>query len=100
MVQKFLAVKHSEHLYRVRHEIFQLCQCLYTMIQTVFLWYKVLSVFKHNVFILKFHGFMFLLDLITSKFSFFRRVAYLGMVLVFPDMPSFCQKLSSLTSLG
>ena len=35
---------------------------------------KVLSVFGHNFFTLKFHCFMFLLNFITSKYSFFRRL--------------------------
>ena len=35
---------------------------------------KVSSVSKHNFFILKFHCFMLLLNFITSKYSFFRRI--------------------------
>ena len=64
-------------LYRVRHKIFWLCQCWYTISNTFFLrsfspslvslLTKVLSVCRHKFFILKFYCFMFLLNFITSK---------------------------------
>ena len=54
---------------------------------------KILSVSKHNFFIVKFHCFMFLLNFITSKNSFFfitYKYSYLGMVPVLnmPNMQS------------
>ena len=53
---------------------------------------KVLSVFEHNFFILKFHGFILLLNLIIFKYSFFRRIIqvwyrYFQICLVFGQFP-------------
>ena len=51
---------------------------------------KVLSVSEHSFFILKFYCFMLLLNFISSKYSFFRRISYIDMVSIFRDMSSKC----------
>ena len=38
---------------------------------------KVLSVSKHTFFILEFHCFMLLINFVTSKYSFFRKIIYI-----------------------
>ena len=69
-------------------ELIQYCQCYYTMIQAAFFgiksfsqmqWFvqfiiKILVIFEHNFFIFKFHRFMQPLNLITFKYSFFRKI--------------------------
>ena len=84
--QKVSSLTLAMQLYRTRHEIFQLSSCQYSSF-----WYQksfsfmmhqgvhvqftskvLLSDFEHNFFILKLHCLMLLLDLITSKHTFFR----------------------------
>ena len=93
--RRFL-VSHSEHLVsrsRKTQNILTLPMLLYynSILFIAFFWYvsrlftawllrlfssiiNVLSVSEHNFFILKFHCFMLLLNFITSKYSFFRRI--------------------------
>ena len=91
----------SETLSR-RHEIFQL---LYSILKYIYSFFlrsfsltfmhrSVLFInrgfkcFEYNFFILKFHFLIILLNFITSKYSLFRQKYYLGMLPLFPDMPS------------
>ena len=75
----------ASQLHSVRHEIFQLCRCWYIIIQIAFSekfltypWSAQLinQVFKYfGAFIhLEFHCFILLLNFITSRYSFFRRI--------------------------